>query len=125
MSRNINKAARNANMYVGEWLYAYDWATDDDMPKHPLRTAWGNLDLATLEKVCECEVDDEIVLIWKGARTLEDFLVRYARRFIEFDDFEECDAALFWRVVAFESGVHLDTFNLLYNKNLLREITEI
>ena len=92
------------------------------MPKHPLRAAWKNLELTTLEKVCECEVDDEITFIWKGARSLEDFLVKYARRFMEFDDFEECNAALFWRVVAFESGLHLDTFDLLYNRTVMKEL---
>lgn len=116
---NMNEDARssNAESRVQRWFDAYDWATDDDMPKHPLREAWERL-----EKICECEVDDEIVLIWRGARTLEDFLVKYARRFMEFDDFEECDAAFFWRVVALEVGVHLDTFDLLYNRNLLREL---
>lgn len=107
---------------IARWLDAYDWATDDDMPKHPLRAAWGNLDLAMFEKVCECEVDEEIVLMWRVTPRLEDFLVRYARRFIEFDDFEECDAAFFWRVVAFESGVHLDTFDLLYNRKMMEEL---
>lgn len=81
------------------WLDAYDWATDDDMPLHPLQEAWKNVTLDALEEVEENETDSVIINVYMFTESLREFLVKYARRYAKFDEFEECDAAcemFFW-----------------------------
>ena len=120
----MDENMRSRPQDMQRWLDAYDWATDDDMPLHPLQEAWKNVTLDALEEVEENETDSVIINIYMFTESLREFLVKYARRYAKFDDFEECDAALFWRCVALKTHLNIDTFDLLYNRDVLREITE-
>lgn len=104
------------------WIEERDWATDNDMPLHPLREGWEMLSAQLLEDVAESEIEHEIVSIWKSSRTLEEFLERYARRYVKFDDFEELDAAMLWRMSAFEMRYNMDAFEILYNRKAMEEL---
>ena len=107
---------------IKRWIEERDWATDNDMPLHPLREGWEMLSAQILEDVAETEIEHEIVMIWKSSRTLEEFLERYARRYVELDDFEELDAAMLWRMSAFEMRYNMDAFEILYNRKAMEEL---
>jgi hypothetical protein len=111
-----------AGQDIKRWIEEKDWATDNDMPLHPLREGWKMLSAQILEDVAETEVEYSIVDIYKSSRNLEEFLERYARRYLEFDEFEECDAASLWRMSAFEMRYNMDAFELLYNRRAMEEI---
>lgn len=104
------------------WIEERDWATDNDMPLHPLREGWKMLSAQLFEDVAESEIEHEIIMIWKSSRTLEEFLKRYARRYVKFDDFEELDAAMLWRMSAFEMRYNMDAFEILYNRKAMEEL---
>ena len=79
------------------------------------------LSVQLLGDVAESDVEHEIVSIWKGSRALEEFLERYARRYVKFDDFEELDAAMLWRMSAFEMRYSMDAFEIFYNRKAMEE----
>ena len=109
-------------MNITRWLEERDWATDNDMPLHPLREGWKMLSAQLLEDVAETEAEYSIVYIYKSSRSLEEFLEKYARRYLEFDEFEECDAASLWRMSTFEMGYNMDAFEILYNRKAMEEL---
>nr|DAQ41565.1 MAG TPA: hypothetical protein [Caudoviricetes sp.] len=119
---DMDKTMRGRPQDTQRWIEEKDWATDNDMPLHPLREGWKTLSAQLLEDVAESEIEHEIVMIWKGSRNLEEFLERYARRYLEFDDFEELDAAMLWRMSAFEMRYNMDAFEILYNRKAMEEL---
>lgn len=103
------------------WIEERDWATDNDMPLHPLREGWEMLSAQILEKVAESEVEYDIAMIYRGSRSLEEFLEKYARFYVKLDEFEECDAMSLWRLAALEMNYNMDAFELLYNRRAMEE----